>query len=108
MESEKAAFRQRQRDDMQRRGLRDDGVSRRQAFYKRLETQRRRANRGYDHSGSDGEAERDAAGESGEEGWRNAEGDRLADFGLDEDAEFYDEDEVPLAKLISRRRERSD
>ena len=35
----------------------------------------------------------------GEEAWRNSEGERLADFGLDEEAEFYDDDEgnVPLS-----------
>ena len=36
--------------------------------------------------------------------WRNAEGERLGDFGVDEEAEFYDEEEVPLAKLIERRK----
>ena len=44
-------------------------------------------------------------GQEGEEGWRNSEGERLKDFGLDEDAEFYDEheDEVPLSELLARR-----
>jgi hypothetical protein len=36
--------------------------------------------------------------------WRNKEGERLADFGLDEDAEFYDEDNLPLAEIMRRRR----
>lgn len=55
---------------------------------------------------------------SGEEGWRTAEGERLADFGVDEDVEFYDyegdyqaedadEDDIPLAllktSLVARR-----
>lgn len=40
----------------------------------------------------------------GEEAWRNSEGERLADFGVDEDADFYDEDEIPLAELIRKRR----
>jgi len=39
----------------------------------------------------------------GEETWRNSEGDGLKDFGLDEEAEFYDEDEVPLAQLLRSR-----
>ena len=39
----------------------------------------------------------------GEEAWRNSEGERLNDFGVDEDAEFYDEDEVPLAQLVKRK-----
>lgn len=44
--------------------------------------------------------------ESGEEGWRTSDGDRLGDFGVDEEAEFYDEDDVPLAVLLERRRRR--
>jgi palmitoyltransferase len=48
----------------------------------------------------------------GEEAWRNQEGERLADFGVDEEADFYDEkdvgiaddDEVPLAELVRRRK----
>jgi len=28
----------------------------------------------------------------------------LADFGLDEDAEFYDEDDLPLSELVLRRK----
>jgi len=39
----------------------------------------------------------------GEEGWRNSEGERLEDFGVDEDVEFYDEDDVPLGELIRRK-----
>ena len=42
--------------------------------------------------------------EEGEESWRNSEGERLKDFGVDEDAEFYDEDDIPLAELLRRRR----
>lgn len=45
-----------------------------------------------------------APGEEGEESWRNAEGERLADWGVDEDAEFYDEENIPLAELIQRRK----
>ena len=37
------------------------------------------------------------------EGWRNSEGDRLDDFGVDENAENFDEDNVPLVELIRRR-----
>ncbi|KAI4716203.1 zf-DHHC-domain-containing protein [Aureobasidium sp. EXF-10727] len=39
----------------------------------------------------------------GEEGWRNSEGERLDDFGVDEDVEFYDEDDVPLGELLKRK-----
>lgn len=41
--------------------------------------------------------------DEGEEGWRNSEGERLNDFGVDEDVEFYDEDDLPLAELVRRR-----
>ena len=41
---------------------------------------------------------------AGEEGWRNKEGERLADFGVDEIADFYDEDDLPLSELMRRRK----
>lgn len=41
--------------------------------------------------------------DAGEEGWRTKEGERLADFGVDEVADFYDEEELPLAEIIRRR-----
>ena len=42
------------------------------------------------------------------EEWRDSEGDRLNDFGVDEDAEYCDDDddvddEIPLAELLRRR-----
>jgi palmitoyltransferase len=37
------------------------------------------------------------------EGWRDSEGDRLDDFGVDEDTEFRGEDDLPLAELLRRR-----
>ena len=40
----------------------------------------------------------------GEEAWRSSEGDRLDDYGVDEDIEFYDEDDIPLAELRLRQR----
>ena len=42
-------------------------------------------------------------GRKGGEGWRDSEGDRLEDFGVDEDAECYDEDDLPLTELLRRR-----
>lgn len=42
--------------------------------------------------------------DEGEESWRNAEGERLKDFGVDEDVDFYDEDDIPLAVLLERRK----
>lgn len=43
--------------------------------------------------------------QDGEEGWKNSEGDRLRDFGVDEEAEFYDEEDIPLGILMQRRRQ---
>lgn len=42
-------------------------------------------------------------GIDGEPGWTNAEGDRLRDYGVDEDAEDSDDD-VPLGELLRRRK----
>ena len=38
-----------------------------------------------------------------ERGWRDSEGERLEDFGVDEDIEF-DEDDLPLSELLTKRR----
>jgi palmitoyltransferase len=46
-------------------------------------------------------------GIDGEEGWTNAEGDRLRDFGVDEDAELVAEAEIPLGELLRRRKARA-
>lgn len=67
----------------------------------------------YGDDASDAEGEEQTANQNygdgeqeGEEGWRNSEGERLKDFGVDEDVEFYDEqeDDIPLSVLIARRR----
>lgn len=42
-------------------------------------------------------------GADGEPGWTNSEGDRLRDYGVDEEAEDDDED-VPLGELLRRRK----
>lgn len=36
--------------------------------------------------------------------WKNSEGERLADFGVDESAEMMDEDNMPLSELIRRKK----
>jgi palmitoyltransferase len=100
-----AAFKARQAEDV---------VRRRKPFVERLEeTVRSGEEEGYEYGDEasdaeeDGEKEKYGGGEGeGEEGWRNSEGERLKDFGVDEDVEFYDEheDEIPLAELIARRR----
>ena len=98
-----AAFRSRQQADL---------VRRRKTFVERME-----ARQGENYAGS-GSGSGNGSGESsvgedggvvgegdGEEGWRNSEGERLGDFGVDEEVEFYDEeDDVPLSQLLARKR----
>ena len=93
------AFQERQKADLER--VRSDGRSyRRRAFHERFGDEA--ADVGDDrHVGAAGGGGREAGGE---EAWRNSEGERLGDFGVDEDAEFYDEDEIPLARLIQKKR----
>ena len=127
------AFRERQRADLARYADADgEFVVRRKPFHERLEEMQRaeRAERPYSQrepydpaetaietddesegsgSGSDDEAHvivrrEENKDDGGEEAWRNKEGERLADFGVDEVAEFYDEDDLPLAEIIRRRK----
>ena len=101
-----------------------DAVRRRKPFVQRMEAVRDNSHQKssrdeYEHGGFEGdelddeddsenaddEGRKYGEGDEGEEGWRNSEGERLKDFGVDEDVEFYDEqeDEVPLSVLIKRR-----
>ena len=43
-------------------------------------------------------------GMDGEEGWTNSDGDRLKDYGVDEEAEVLGDDEIPLGELLRRRK----
>ena len=48
----------------------------------------------------------DSSRTAGEEAWMNSEGERLQDFGVDEDTEFYDgEDDIPLSQLLLSKRQ---
>lgn len=90
------AFRKRQDEDLKRyQG--DSSFSRRRPFHER-----------FGRTASETEPEYPTSSNPdmsiGEEAWRNSEGERLADFGVDEEVEFYDEDDVPLAQLIQRKR----
>jgi palmitoyltransferase len=87
--NEKEEFRRRQDADFLRR---------RQPFHRRYDEQSVRSNRTDGPSLYVGGTD-----EHGEESWKNTEGEGLADFGADEEAEFYDED-VPLAELLERRK----
>ncbi|QDS67995.1 hypothetical protein FKW77_009306 [Venturia effusa] len=88
------AFRLRQQEDLKRFNQHDSEMRKRQQFHRRYID---------DPNGQAVEKEL-APGEEGEESWRNAEGERLADWGVDEDVEFYDEENIPLAELIQRRK----
>jgi palmitoyltransferase len=92
------AFRRRQSEDMQRRNL-NSSFQRRKKFHERYAQV---VDVEYDLPIEDSFSQSSLPTE-GEEAWRNAEGERLRDFGVDEEVEFYDEDNFPLAKLIERR-----
>lgn len=94
-----SAFRKRQREDMRRYRSGQPHVYRRRPFHDRYPSEE-------EEDEDEDVPEINSGGSSGgEEGWRNSEGDRLRDFGVDEDVEFYDEDNVPLAELLQRRKE---
>lgn len=120
MAMDKAAFARRQAEDVGRQiPGQEEGFRRRKPFYVRLE-ERRDEERERVYEGEtdedDGEGQEDFEEmkkdgkdrEIGEEAWRNSEGERLADFGVDEDVEFYDEDDLPLAELMRLRKQRAD
>ncbi|MCJ1283658.1 Palmitoyltransferase [Xylographa opegraphella] len=90
------AFRHRQQEDLRRRAAIEPPAYRRQPFHQRYQELTLNQGNKQDRSPNFVSAE-------GEEAWRNSEGDRLNDFGVDEDVEFYDEDDIPLAELLSRR-----
>ena len=95
-------FRRRQQEDLKRY---DQGYT---TSIRRRPLRKQDSNGGHrDDSVPSQSAESDGWG-SDEETWRDSEGDRLDDFGVDEDAEFYDEDDMPLAELLRRRQERTD
>lgn len=91
------SFRRRQERDIARFQGSNTQVHRRRPFHERY-------SHAQDPDAMEYRAESDGSLSSeGEEGWRNSEGDRLQDFGVDEDADFYDEDNIPLAELLRRR-----
>ena len=95
-QDEVAAFRDRQQEDYQRRFARDH-VQRRKAFHKRYES---------NASSLDSDLLDQEGSNSGEEGWQDSGGNRLKDYGVDEEVEFYDEDDIPLAELLRRRQQK--
>ncbi|KAL5357321.1 DHHC palmitoyltransferase-domain-containing protein [Aspergillus floccosus] len=93
------AFNQRKSDDMRR--LAGMTVQRRKRFHQRAQEELRGDNLTDQSESSD---ESDV--QDGEEAWRNSEGERLRDFGVDEEIEFYDEEDIPLGVLMRQRAER--
>ncbi|KAF9889432.1 Palmitoyltransferase [Aspergillus nanangensis] len=90
------AFRRRKAEDM-RRATAGMNTQRRQRFHvrARAEIEDKLSSNSQSSGGSDIE--------DGEEGWKNSEGERLRDFGVDEDIEFYDEEDIPLGILMQQR-----
>jgi len=96
VEEEVEAFRRRQEKDYERwRGNKGDGDA---------------LDRDYDSDDPEELDEYDSEyeeGMDGEEGWTNSDGDRLRDYGVDEEAEVLAEDDIPLGELLRRRRARA-
>ena len=95
-------FKERQARDFERqRQMGSLGVARRRPFSERY-------NHTDDSGGQDYRDGNDDDGSvssgSGEEGWMNEDGERLRDYGVDEDVEFYDHDDISLGELLRRRR----
>ncbi|KAJ5900009.1 hypothetical protein N7495_004753 [Penicillium taxi] len=92
------AFHRRQEADFSRRRPFSQ-IQKRQKFHERYQ--------GEHHKVEDGDEPVYGDSDEGEEGWRNSEGENLGNYGVDIEAEFYDEDEddVPLAVLINRRKQ---
>ena len=76
----------------------DLAIQRRRRFHQRIGQRTDEADNSAESSSADSDQSDD-----GEQAWRNSEGERLRDFGVDEDAEFYDEEDIPLAILVQQR-----
>ncbi|PLB37127.1 putative palmitoyltransferase with autoacylation activity Pfa4 [Aspergillus candidus] len=76
----------------------DLAIQRRRRFHQRIDQKTDEAKNSAESSSADSDQSDD-----GEQAWRNSEGERLRDFGVDEDAEFYDEEDIPLAILVQQR-----
>ncbi|KAL4803045.1 DHHC palmitoyltransferase-domain-containing protein [Aspergillus unguis] len=92
------AFNHRKAADLKRRRAPIE-VERRKPFYARTSEAESEA----EGESSEEDDVSDDGSERGEEGWKNSEGERLRDFGVDEEVEFYDEEDIPLAMLMQHR-----
>ncbi|KAK5992923.1 Palmitoyltransferase PFA4 [Cladobotryum mycophilum] len=94
-EERKAAFKERQTQDARRRNMFiEDPVEDVEEDVDDYMT---------DQDDDDGYDAREKDGQAPQE-WTNADGERLHDFGVDEDAEDDVEDDVPIAELLRRRK----
>ncbi|KAB5567007.1 DHHC palmitoyltransferase-domain-containing protein [Coniochaeta sp. 2T2.1] len=101
-EEAKRAFEARQREDWRRRGLRDE-----ERYRSGIVAELEEDDELYDveYEGVEDWEE----GMDGEPGWTNSDGDRLRDYGVDEDVEDEDgvvdiDEDVPLGELLRRRK----
>lgn len=92
------SFRRRQQEDMRRFQGSQSQFYRRKPFHDRYNLKE-------EEDAEDVPGSESGVPSAGEEGWRNSEGDCLRDFGVEEEVEFYDEDDVPLAELLRRRKQ---
>lgn len=92
------AFRQRQRLDLRRFEKIPPLIVRRRPFHERKDVCED------DENIQDGQFQTTRNPGDGEEAWRNGEGDRLDDFGVDESVEFYDEDDLPIAMILQQQK----
>ena len=93
--SEIEDFRRRQREDLGRYQGTNGSIRRRQVFHKRFDSTDETKVEPVEDEEVDGSDE-------GEESWRTREGESLADYGVDEEVEFYDEEDLPLSELAKR------
>jgi palmitoyltransferase len=91
---EKEAFKRRQQEDFERRRM----TARREAVEDDSDNDEDELDE-YEN-----EYEEYEEGLDGEEGWTNSDGERLRDFGVDEDAELLADDDIPLGELLRRRK----
>ncbi|KAL2831724.1 DHHC palmitoyltransferase-domain-containing protein [Aspergillus cavernicola] len=91
------AFNKRKAEDLKRRRI-PIQIERRKPFYERFDESDSNSSEKYSDASDDFD--------NGEEAWRNSEGERLRDFGVDEEIEFYDEENIPLAILMQQRAQR--
>ncbi len=100
LDVEREAFRRRQEKDYERWGHKKSPASHEQV----------ESSEGDDEDDDDAEDEEEEyeEGIDGEAGWTNSDGDRLRDYGVDEEAEeiFDDDEDIPLGELLRRRRAR--